>query len=104
MTILSQLFRKGLVTRTRQGRAYLYQSAVKRTEVHRALVIKLLEDYFHADLRLFLEVLDREFPESASSDRKEQSVGASEAATGDTTQVSYPRPTSGVFPWEEDDE
>lgn len=58
MTVLDRLFRKGIVTRTRESRAHVYEPAVSEARVRADAVGGLLEDFFSgskAALRTYLE-------------------------------------------------
>lgn len=46
MTTLDRLFRKGLVTRRKSGRAYLYSPRITREEYERGLAVDILNGLF----------------------------------------------------------
>jgi predicted transcriptional regulator len=58
MTTLDRLHRKGLLDRTKSGRAFSYRSRVKRDEMIRPLVSFLMENIDAADPELLDELED----------------------------------------------
>jgi len=57
MTMLVQLFRKGLVDRSKRGKADLYVPRVEREVLLRAVARRVLADFFQADPERFRQAL-----------------------------------------------
>jgi predicted transcriptional regulator len=62
MTVLDRLARRGVVTRSKAGRAFLYTPAVSRDAMRRLALQEFLDSYFessHHQLLQFLQVESR---------------------------------------------
>ena len=66
LTILSRLCKKGLLTRTRQGRAYLYSPALSRQQFSAIVTKDVLEALLQEDSRPILST----FVELVSADQE----------------------------------
>lgn len=68
MTVLGRLTEKGLLSRRRVGKAYLYRARLSREEFTRAVtdgvVQGLLRDYGEVAMASFVDALDRLSPEA----------------------------------------
>jgi predicted transcriptional regulator len=49
MTTMDRLFRKGLLTRRKTGRAFAYRAAASREDVERAVAADVVESLLHAE-------------------------------------------------------
>jgi predicted transcriptional regulator len=65
MTLLDRLARKGIVSRRKAGRAFLYAPQIPRDSLRRAAVRELLDTYFDASEQQLIEFLraERGLPE-----------------------------------------
>jgi BlaI family transcriptional regulator, penicillinase repressor len=57
MTVLDRLARRGIVTRRKSGRAFVYAPAVSRDAMRRLALKEFLESYFESSQRQLLEFL-----------------------------------------------
>ncbi len=60
MTVLDRLARRGLVTRSRQGRAFVYSPAVSRDAMRRLALKEFLDTYFESSPEQLLRFLQDE--------------------------------------------
>ncbi|HXE91716.1 MAG TPA: BlaI/MecI/CopY family transcriptional regulator [Terriglobales bacterium] len=75
MTVLDRMASKGVVTRHKNGRAYLYSAVLDRETARRAAVERLLANLFENDRAALVEYLAR------PAQRAERSHGTSAPAT-----------------------
>jgi BlaI family transcriptional regulator, penicillinase repressor len=57
MTVLDRLVRKGAVSRSKQGRAFIYTPVLSRESLRRAAIEELLESFFDGSRRELLSYL-----------------------------------------------
>ena len=60
MTMLDRLARRGIVTRRKAGRAFVYAPAVSRDAVRRLALKEFLDSYFESSQRQLLQFLQGE--------------------------------------------
>jgi predicted transcriptional regulator len=75
MTVLDRLTRRGIVTRRKAGRAFIYAPAVSRDAMRRLALKEFLDSYFESSLRELLRFLEDDAHE-------EQAAPATMAANG----------------------
>jgi predicted transcriptional regulator len=69
MTVLDRLARRGLITRTKAGRAFVYAPAVSRDRLRRLALQEFLDSYFESsreELLRFLQGEPRVIPQVAT--------------------------------------
>ncbi len=66
MTVLDRMASKGVVTRRKNGRAYLYSAVLDRETARRAAVERLLANLFENDRAALVEFLARPAAHSAA--------------------------------------
>ena len=99
MTMLAQLFRKGLVDRSKRGKAYLYVSRVGREELLQAIANKVLADFYRADPDRFQQALNGSphpasaLPEAAEDARPIVHVPAGRASRRSRPPAETPAPS-----------
>ena len=62
MTVLDRLFRKGVVRRSKESRAHVYEPVFSESELRSEAVALLLEDYFGGSSHALREFLDGAAP------------------------------------------
>ena len=62
MTVLDRLFRKGVVRRSKESRAHIYEPVFSESELRSEAVAILLEDYFDGSSLALRAFLDRREP------------------------------------------
>lgn len=60
MTVLDRLSRRGLITRTKAGRAFVYEPAVSRDTLRRVALREFLDSYFESSQDELLRFLQGE--------------------------------------------
>ena len=60
MTVLDRLTRRGIVTRRKAGRAFVYAPAVSRDAMRRLALKEFLDSYFESSEHLLLQFLEGE--------------------------------------------
>jgi predicted transcriptional regulator len=58
MSLLVEMYEKGFVTRTREGRAFRYKPTMGQAEFRKRSVQQVLEDMFGGDIEALLAVLE----------------------------------------------
>ena len=84
MTLLDRLEKRGAVTRTRQGRAFLYLPKLKRDDIRELAVKDLVGSYFGGSEEALVEYLRALMARRAQAPRDE-AIGAVASGTGGLT-------------------